>query len=94
GAMILVAGALLLTPGFFTDAIGFALLMPPVRRAAFDHLRRRVHVQRFEMGPDGPRNPKGPRRPRDPGVIEGDYHEVDPANSPKGPGTSGWTTRH
>jgi len=25
GAMILVAGALLLTPGFFTDAVGFAL---------------------------------------------------------------------
>ena len=33
GAMILFAGALLLTPGFFTDAIGFALLMPPVRIA-------------------------------------------------------------
>ena len=33
GAMILVSGALLLTPGFFTDAVGFALLMPPVRVA-------------------------------------------------------------
>lgn len=31
GAMILVAGALLLTPGFLTDAVGFALLFPPVR---------------------------------------------------------------
>ncbi len=31
GAMILVAGILLLTPGFFTDAIGFLLLLPPVR---------------------------------------------------------------
>jgi UPF0716 protein FxsA len=31
GAMILVAGVLLLTPGFFTDAVGFALLLPPVR---------------------------------------------------------------
>ncbi|MCZ0811278.1 MAG: FxsA family protein [Pseudomonadota bacterium] len=91
GAMILVAGALLLTPGFFTDAVGFALLMPPVRRAAFDYLRKRVHVQRFEMGPDGP---QGPRRPRDPGVIEGDYQEVDPANSSERPGRSGWTTRH
>ena len=27
GAMILVSGALLLTPGFFTDAVGFAALM-------------------------------------------------------------------
>jgi len=29
GVFLLVAGALLLTPGFFTDAIGFALLIPP-----------------------------------------------------------------
>jgi len=94
GAMILVAGALLLTPGFFTDAVGFALLMPPVRRAAFDQLRKRVHVRRFEMGPDGPRGPQGPRRQRDPGVVEGEYHEVDPANSSEKPGNSGWTTRH
>lgn len=33
GAMILVAGALLLTPGFLTDAVGFALLVPQVREA-------------------------------------------------------------
>ena len=31
GAMILVAGALLLTPGFLTDAIGFTLLVPAAR---------------------------------------------------------------
>jgi UPF0716 protein FxsA len=31
GAMILVAGAVLLTPGFLTDAIGFSLLSPQVR---------------------------------------------------------------
>jgi len=32
-AMILVAGTLLITPGFLTDAIGFALLIPGVREA-------------------------------------------------------------
>ena len=31
GAMIIVAGALLLTPGFITDGIGFALLVPGLR---------------------------------------------------------------
>lgn len=31
GVMILIAGALLLTPGFLTDAVGFALLVPGVR---------------------------------------------------------------
>ncbi len=40
GAMILFAGALLLTPGFFTDAIGFLLLFPPFRTAALKYLGR------------------------------------------------------
>jgi UPF0716 protein FxsA len=31
GGMLLVAGTLLLTPGFVTDAVGVALLVPPVR---------------------------------------------------------------
>jgi len=32
GLFLLVAGVLLLTPGLFTDAIGFLLLVPPLRR--------------------------------------------------------------
>ena len=32
GLFLFVAGALLLTPGFFTDAIGFICLTPPLRR--------------------------------------------------------------
>jgi len=31
GLLLLIAGALLLTPGFFTDAIGFLFLTPQVR---------------------------------------------------------------
>lgn len=31
GAMILFGGALLLTPGFLTDAVGFSLMVPPIR---------------------------------------------------------------
>lgn len=48
GVMILVAGAVLLTPGILTDAVGFALLVPPLRRALADRLsawaRRRSRV--------------------------------------------------
>ena len=40
GAFILVAGALLLTPGFVTDAIGFAFLFPPAESG--DHSRHIV----------------------------------------------------
>jgi len=85
GAMILVSGALLLTPGFFTDAVGFALLMPPVRMAVLAYLRKRVHVARFEMGREGP------RPAHDPGVIDGDYHEVD-GTKPSSQKPSAWTT--
>ena len=44
GLLILVAGAVLLTPGLLTDLAGFALLLPPtrrvVRRALAERLRR------------------------------------------------------
>lgn len=48
GAMILVAGALLLTPGFLGDVVGILLLLPPVRAALRPvlarFLRRRIQV--------------------------------------------------
>ena len=31
GALVLIAGVLLLTPGFFTDCIGFAIFLKPVQ---------------------------------------------------------------
>lgn len=42
GAALLVAAPLLLTPGFVTDAIGFLLLVPPVRHAAARAALRRL----------------------------------------------------
>ena len=33
GAMLLVGGALLITPGFVTDSLGFSLIFPPIREA-------------------------------------------------------------
>lgn len=92
GAMILFSGALLLTPGFFTDTLGFALLLPPVRVAVFRFLRSRVRVETFSTGESAqPRTP-----PRDPGVIDGEWEEVKttkrPTHRPDG-NPSGWT-RH
>jgi len=46
GAMILIAGAVLLTPGFLTDAVGFALLIPQVREMV-----RRWFSRRYGRGP-------------------------------------------
>ena len=44
GAMILVAGILLLIPGFFTDIIGLLLFLPPVRALAWRFLKSRVVI--------------------------------------------------
>lgn len=44
GLCLAVAGALLLTPGFFTDAIGFSLLVPPVRHALFHVLQKHFQM--------------------------------------------------
>lgn len=41
GAMILVGGVLLLTPGLLTDAAGFALMVPALRRTLRGWLMRR-----------------------------------------------------
>lgn len=41
GLLILVAGALLVTPGVLTDCVGFALLLPPLRRPIKGYLTRR-----------------------------------------------------
>ena len=50
GVMILLAGALLLTPGFVTDLFGLLLLLPPIRAAvrasALRRVSNRVHVIR------------------------------------------------
>ncbi|MEH6629445.1 MAG: FxsA family protein [Halopseudomonas aestusnigri] len=42
GICLLAAGALLLTPGFVTDSIGFALLIPPVREVLRNTLGKKI----------------------------------------------------
>ncbi len=93
GAMILFSGALLLTPGFFTDAVGFALLVPAVRRAAFTEIRKRVKVHGFGRPGAGMAPGADPRQPpRGDRVIDGDYEDVTPERNSRG-APSGWT-RH
>ena len=87
GAMILFAGALLLTPGFFTDAFGFSLLIPSVREAVYRFLHSRVRVQSFSMG-STQSNEIYRSDPDD--IIDGDFIEIDPDKRPTHR-PSGWT---
>ena len=92
GAMILFSGALLLTPGFFTDALGFLLLVPAFRLAVFKCAKARVKVQSFTMGGQGHAHHPNP----DADIVDGEFQEIDPPKSPTHHttrGTSGWT-RH
>lgn len=44
GVVLLITGALLLTPGFFTDALGFLGLVPQLRRAFIVSVLQRVNI--------------------------------------------------
>ena len=50
GVLILAGGALMLTPGFITDAVGLLLLLPPVRAAARAYARRRLARRVYIIG--------------------------------------------
>ena len=41
GLAVLVAGALMLTPGFLTDAIGMALLISPIRSVLIKFVKQK-----------------------------------------------------
>ncbi len=69
GPLLLVGGALLLTPGFFTDALGFACLVPQLRRK----IARYVIENHLIVAGTG--SAYSGRKPRD--VIEGEYTKDD-----------------
>jgi UPF0716 protein FxsA len=90
GAMILFAGALLLTPGFFTDIVGFSLLIPQVRTAAFKFIKSKVNVQGFQLGGAANNQPPQHSHGRQNGVIDVDFEDItENDDTPRGP--SGWT---
>ncbi|WP_193606915.1 FxsA family protein [Nocardioides lijunqiniae] len=92
GALILIGGTLMLSPGFVTDLFGILLILP-VTRPAFRRLltafaTRRVLVattrRAATRGPGGPAGPPGPGGPRGPGgsgagdVVQGDVIDDPP----------------
>ena len=85
GAMILVAGVLLLTPGFFTDALGLGLLLPPVRGALWRYLAPRIKVTQVYQGPGGThrRRTDGYGQPADGQTVNGTYEDVTPTAEPE-----------
>lgn len=68
GACLLLAGALLLTPGFVTDGLGGLLFLPPFRLLLRQLIAQRIVVK---MGAPPQERTRGPDD-----VIEGEWEEV------------------
>ena len=76
GAMILISGVLLLTPGFFTDTIGFLLLVPGIRSALYrwgkSNLKMNIHTASTGAGPRTDWGHPGGQ------TVDGDFEDVTP----------------
>jgi UPF0716 protein FxsA len=66
GLMILISGVLLITPGFFTDTLGFLGLIP-LTRVIFIKIVANSVLSRYGMQNQSP----------DDGSIEGDFEEIN-----------------
>jgi len=90
GICLLLAGALLMTPGFLTDGIGFLLLVPPVRRTLGRWLVNNLFYgrnSRFWVNGEEVATPGQQRENAPPDAIDVDYTEVPPDSGespPKG----------
>lgn len=71
GIFLLVSGALLLTPGFFTDAIGFALLVPGIRQI----LARRLFAGGAAFGFKTNHPQPGPQSTKE--ALDAEYRRED-----------------
>ncbi len=72
GPILLVGGALLLTPGFFTDILGFACLIQPLRRKIAQYVIEN-YLMKGQMGSAFERRSSY----RSEGVIEGEYRKEE-----------------
>ncbi len=86
GLCLLLAGALLLTPGFLTDAAGALLLLPPVRALLYRHLGHYLERQVVRPAATRPGAPDGAGP-----VVEAEFEEVETDEVP--PPRGGWDRR-
>ena len=76
GILLLISGAFLLTPGFFTDAVGFMVLIPQVRAMlASSLLSRGVFMASSSMYTSYSSQATSESRQEQNNIIEGEYEE-------------------
>jgi len=77
GALIVFGAALLLTPGFITDALGLALLVPPTRALVRGTLVRTLAPRLVGGATARWAGPRGPDRHGSEDDVEATAHDVD-----------------
>ncbi|MGE7370510.1 FxsA family protein [Neorhizobium sp. NPDC001467] len=88
GAMVVIAGVLLILPGFFTDIIGLLLFIPAVRHLLWSLIGKRVVVMRTARGTSATyrsENPQHTKHASEPTVLdldERDFHRAPNTSSP------------
>lgn len=84
GIVLLVGGALLLTPGFFTDGLGFVCLLPGLRKPLAEWLIRRGMIGAININGGGGPNYQETNQhgPNDPTIIEGEFEEQPTPKTP------------
>lgn len=86
GVMIIVAGILLLTPGFVTDTLGFLLFFPPFRSFLWTTLISRITVRTVPPGSFDGGNPHDSAHKRpDENVVDLDPSEFSEKPNPDSP---------
>lgn len=88
GICIVVAGATLITPGFFTDAVGFLLLVPAFRQWIRPHIakmaEKHMHIHTYSSRAHHNNRDNDYNTIHDPDVIDADYERLDEKDDRRG----------
>lgn len=80
GLFLAVGGALLITPGFFTDTIGFICLIPFTRRGIIRYMMSKAVFTSFSVRQESHFEDRSQHKPgskKDSVTIEGEFHRDD-----------------
>ena len=87
GFCLVIAGALLLTPGFVTDAVGGLLLLPPIRATLYRRLGGYLEGRVDRAGRGWPKG--SPERPDgEPPTFDAEFEEIDREDPPDRDGST------
>lgn len=77
GLLLVIAGVLLVTPGFITDGLGFLLCLPMTRPVIAKSLLKQLSVQVVNQSQTSQFYGQQPRQTNENDIIEGEFEHKD-----------------